>query len=519
MDINATSLIENVRAGEDWIHGVQSFVLRMEGGWTRTPQGIAARRAELRREFPHLEESDLAAFSDLQPRSAERLEIIFDANRLRYSRHQFGSRYELAVWDGQRAISQCGRSPGEPEGFTLDVTPRRRFEFMLSHLGWLRARMHSFWWNPIDAAGLTESFWGPVEEFKLKERRQFHGVDCHVLEGREGFRRWYVGVTDQFLHGIVPRVLAEDSDAPGVIAEIARRRGQQFKSHREYYRWRAAQPLDERRAMDREYHAALLPASRPQVEHVLLDYRELAPGSWFPMTQTCDIFLEEPDEAGAYGVAAHRELRAVEVKVNERLPDGLFRLELVEGVHVYDQTHDPPLHYRYQRNMPTEKWEAIVATAQEREAEKAARDALIGQAPPAFPMTEWVNSEPLAWDALRGQVVILDFWSESCGACRGDLPKMADLHMQREETGITVLGIHTPDGTAESIGKVVALYDLRTPICIDAPPPPGGRWFGRLTSQFGVRGIPHAFVIDREGKIAGHGSLDEALMIARGLWA
>ncbi len=448
MDIDAASLIENVRAGEDWIHGVQSFVLRMEGVWTQSAQGIAVRRAELRQRFPDHDELDLAAFTDLQPQSKERLEIIFDAYRLRYVYHRFGSNHEFAVWDGRRAIKQFGRSPEEPEYYSVDVTPRRLFDTMFSHLGWPRARGHSFWWNPIDGGGWTESLWGPVAEFAVKGRRQVHGIDCWVLEGQQGFRRWYVGVADGFLHGRVWRVVANDADAPGVMAEIALRRGQRFNSTAEFNRWRRAQPLQEQRAIDREYRSALLPASRPLAEHILLDYRELAPGSWFPMTQNCDLFLEEPDDTGAYGVAARRELRAVEVKVNERLPDELFRLELIDGARIYDWSHDPPLSWRHEKDMPAEKWEAIIATAQDRHHEKASRDALIGQPPPLFPMTEWINSGPLAWDDLRGQVVIVDFWSESCGACRGDLSTLADLHRQREKTGITVLGIHTPEGTA-----------------------------------------------------------------------
>ena len=30
----------------------------------------------------------------------------------------------------------------------------------------------------------------------------------------------------------------------------------------------------------------------------------------------------------------------------------------------------------------------------------------------------WLNGEPLTWEALRGKVVILDFWADSCGACQ-----------------------------------------------------------------------------------------------------
>lgn len=41
----------------------------------------------------------------------------------------------------------------------------------------------------------------------------------------------------------------------------------------------------------------------------------------------------------------------------------------------------------------------------------AAKDALEGKAPPKLVATEWINSKPLDWNALKGKVVLLDFWA------------------------------------------------------------------------------------------------------------
>ena len=40
------------------------------------------------------------------------------------------------------------------------------------------------------------------------------------------------------------------------------------------------------------------------------------------------------------------------------------------------------------------------------------KDALEGKAPPALAVDGWINTdgEPLSWEALRGKVVVLDFW-------------------------------------------------------------------------------------------------------------
>lgn len=47
-----------------------------------------------------------------------------------------------------------------------------------------------------------------------------------------------------------------------------------------------------------------------------------------------------------------------------------------------------------------------------KDATRAFKDALEGQAPPALDLTGWMNTDgkPLTWDALRGKVVVIDFW-------------------------------------------------------------------------------------------------------------
>ena len=40
-----------------------------------------------------------------------------------------------------------------------------------------------------------------------------------------------------------------------------------------------------------------------------------------------------------------------------------------------------------------------------------AQTAMEGKAPPKIVATEWVNSKPLNWKALKGKVVLLDLWA------------------------------------------------------------------------------------------------------------
>ena len=82
---------------------------------------------------------------------------------------------------------------------------------------------------------------------------------------------------------------------------------------------------------------------------------------------------------------------------------------------------------------------------------------------------------------------------------------MSSLDKNREEISIIAIGIHTPGSKIKDIQKVMKKYDLNYPICIDIRPPTGVDSWGEMYSQYGVKGIPYAFVIDQNGNVAIHG--------------
>jgi peroxiredoxin len=93
--------------------------------------------------------------------------------------------------------------------------------------------------------------------------------------------------------------------------------------------------------------------------------------------------------------------------------------------------------------------------------------------------------------ALRGRVVLVNFWATWCPPCRKEMPDLSGLYKKFEKQGLVVLGIS--DETADKVAPFVRDQHVPYPILLD----PGRK----VTELFGVEGIPHSYLYDREGKL------------------
>jgi thiol-disulfide isomerase/thioredoxin len=57
----------------------------------------------------------------------------------------------------------------------------------------------------------------------------------------------------------------------------------------------------------------------------------------------------------------------------------------------------------------------------------------------------WQNSPPLKMEALRGKVVLVDFWTYTCSNCLNQLPHVKEWHDRFKDQGLVVIGVHTPE--------------------------------------------------------------------------
>jgi thiol-disulfide isomerase/thioredoxin len=509
---SAAELVQGVIDAENKIRDVKSLYLRYEGKWTRTTESIATEREELRNQFPGREIED-AKHSSLWPVMTEEHELAFDERRVRKLTHWHNAHRDLRIFDGAKAVGHSKYFTNGQESYFFPSEARELFENYFLSLSWLRLGTPAFWFEkhvfaPSDRARIN----GYPQDYSLEGEASLHGRTCYVLVNPAAYRRLYVDVDDRRLHQIDFHSHEQGTDVTAAQAAAA---GRTFSNQQELREWLKGLSPDAFLQYDQKFRRAMFPLTRRTSSHYLDDYREIAPGIWTPGVQGYDIY-----RAGNQAIQVSRELRLVEAKVNQSLADDLFQLKLEDGVQVADGTYDPPLFYKYKANRTAEEFQELIdQTRNQNDAwnkQNAVRDALIGQPAPALPSLTWLNGPALDWAALKGQVVLLDFWGTTCGPCRNDLPRVEELHNNKE--GIVAIGVHTDGSEADEVASFAKEMKLTYPITIDQPSE-GRSSFGRFFDALGIHAIPYSFVVDRDGNIAAHGNLQEVLAKARELAA
>ncbi len=112
----------------------------------------------------------------------------------------------------------------------------------------------------------------------------------------------------------------------------------------------------------------------------------------------------------------------------------------------------------------------------------------------------WLNSAPLSGKALRGKVVLVNFWTYSCINSLRELPYMKAWGVKYKDAGLIVIGVHTPEFGFERDPANVknAVLDLKVayPTPIDSN--------HSIWSAFRNEYWPADYFIDANGRIRYH---------------
>ena len=110
------------------------------------------------------------------------------------------------------------------------------------------------------------------------------------------------------------------------------------------------------------------------------------------------------------------------------------------------------------------------------------------------------EGNPVTLSALRGSVVMVDFWASWCKPCRASMPGLKELYAKYHDKGFEILGVSI-DSDAEAWKKAVS--EDETPWIHVQDASQGKGQSTQAASLYGVRAVPTFFLIDREGRIIG----------------
>jgi cytochrome c biogenesis protein CcdA/thiol-disulfide isomerase/thioredoxin len=145
--------------------------------------------------------------------------------------------------------------------------------------------------------------------------------------------------------------------------------------------------------------------------------------------------------------------------------------------------------------------------------------AVEGALPSLMGATEWLNSPPLTPDALKGKIVLVDFWTYSCINCLRAIPYVRAWAEKYKDRGLVVIGVHAPEFAFEknvnNVRGAVAALKIGYPVAVDND--------YAIWRAFDNQYWPAHYFADAQGRIRHHhfgeGDYDESERVIQQLLA
>jgi len=120
-----------------------------------------------------------------------------------------------------------------------------------------------------------------------------------------------------------------------------------------------------------------------------------------------------------------------------------------------------------------------------------------GDLPSLAGASEWLNSPPLTAAGLRGKVVLVEFWTYTCINWRRQLPYVRAWAEKYRNSGLVVIGVHTPELSFErdlaNVRQAVVQDGVTFPVAFD---PAYATWNAYHNEYW-----PAFYFVDRAGRI------------------
>jgi thiol-disulfide isomerase/thioredoxin len=145
----------------------------------------------------------------------------------------------------------------------------------------------------------------------------------------------------------------------------------------------------------------------------------------------------------------------------------------------------------------------------------------IGDAAPGLSVEKWVKGDPVT-GFEKGKIYVVEFWATTCGPCVASIPRLSALQSAYKDKGVTIIGVtgNDPNNTLAKVEKMVTNRGegMGYTVAWDK----GEETQDRYIKAAGLYGIPWAFVVDQNGKVAyiGHPMVLDVVLdgVIAGTW-
>lgn len=126
----------------------------------------------------------------------------------------------------------------------------------------------------------------------------------------------------------------------------------------------------------------------------------------------------------------------------------------------------------------------------------------LGDPAPELQVAEWIKGEKVDLAAGKDKhVYVIEFWATWCPPCRDSIPHLSALQKKYKDQGAIFVGLSGEEAAEVKPFVARMAENMNYAVGIDKE----NKTAEKFMLPFGVRGIPHAFVIDKSGKLVWHG--------------